>query len=375
VGGSNLSVVFNAGLISDEFYAGHPVSGASDPDFRIWTEPSGIGPYVPLQKARVAALGAIDALKAFAPTPRSKTGQMFAVVGYAELFLGEAMCSGIPLGYLSAAGPVLGTPLSTSDLLVQAVAQFDSAITYASDSARILNLARVGRGRALLDNGKFADAAAAVAAVPTNYAFNAEFTPNVATQQNAIFNYSVGSSAGLMSVSDREGTNGLDYRSANDPRVATVFARKGNDGVSDIYVLKSVTSAGTPILVASGIEARLIEAEAKLQAGDASGSLASLNSLRASVSLSATLAPLALQPDTKSRVDQLFRERAFWLFASGHRQGDLRRLVRQYGRPPESVFPTGQARTSVFYGPMVVFVPDGTQINNPAYKACANVSS
>ena len=31
-------------------------------------------------------------------------------------------------------------------------------------------------------------------------------------------------------------------------------------------------------------------------------------------------------------MDLLFSERAFWMFATGHRLGDMRRLIRQYGR-------------------------------------------
>ena len=57
--------------------------------------------------------------------------------------------------------------------------------------------------------------------------------------------------------------------------------------------------------------------------------------------------------------DRLFRERAFWLFGTSHRLGDLRRLVRQYGRPASSVFPSGNylsnGRTGTY----------GTDVNLP----------
>jgi hypothetical protein len=117
------------------------------------------------------------------------------------------------------------------------------------------------------------------------------------------------------------------------------------------------------------VEARLIEAEAALRGGDAPGALAILNALRLTIS---GLAPLPLAPTDAERVDQLFRERAFWLFATGHRHGDLRRLVRQYGRSAESVFPMGPYKAGQTYGPETTFAPDASQVGNPAYTGCTS---
>ena len=371
--GSGLtSMVVATGLISDELYAGVAPSTASTPDFRTWSEPNAIGPYVGLQKSRVAALSAIDALKQYLPSPRSKTGQMYAIVGYSETMLAESVCSGIPLGSLTAGGTEFGTPLSTSDILTLAVQHFDSAILYAADSARILNLARVGKGRALLDNAKYSEAAAAVASVPTNFVYNAEFSATVPGQGNQLFNAMTGIK--LVGVSEREGLNGLDFRSANDPRVVWAALGKAADNLTDLFVLPRMASLATPIVLANGIEARLIEAEAQLKAGDASAALTTLNQLRATA-ITPGLPALTLQPDATTQLNPLFRERAFWLFATGHRQGDLRRLIRQYGRAPESVFPTGAPRAGAVYGTQVTFVPDVTATNNPAYKGCASLGA
>jgi len=69
------------------------------------------------------------------------------------------------------------------------------------------------------------------------------------------------------------------------------------------------------------------------------------------------------------------RERAFWLFATAHRLGDLRRLVRDYGLPANSVYPTG---TYIFasapqgtYGPDLVFPVPLEEGNNPNFNASA----
>ena len=39
--------------------------------------------------------------------------------------------------------------------------------------------------------------------------------------------------------------------------------------------------------------------------------------------------------------DVFFREKALWQFQRGWRMNDLRRLVRQYGRTQDKVFPSG----------------------------------
>jgi starch-binding outer membrane protein, SusD/RagB family len=77
------------------------------------------------------------------------------------------------------------------------------------------------------------------------------------------------------------------------------------------------------------------------------------------------LAPLPLEATPAAQVNQLFRERAFWLFGRGTRTGDLRRLIRQYGRTEDSVFPTGDWHKGGPYGDDVnVPVPQAEQ-NNP----------
>jgi hypothetical protein len=139
--------------------------------------------------------------------------------------------------------------------------------------------------------------------------------------------------------------------------------------VTDAYAFTKFTSVASPVVLASGIEARLIEAEALLKQNNPSGALSKLNELRTTTP---GLAPLGLPSTPAAQVDLLFRERAFWMFATGHRQGDLRRLVRQYGRDKESVFPTGLYRNGLAYGSAVAFAPAPQEQNNPNSKGCLN---
>jgi hypothetical protein len=178
-------------------------------------------------------------------------------------------------------------------------------------------------------------------------------------------------------VGEREGTNGLPFRSANDPRVPTVFTRRATDNVTDLFRFSPYSSTGSPIALATGVEARLIEAEAALQANrnDAAttgtGWLGILNNLRATA-ITPALAPLADPGSFDARVNLLFRERAFWTFLTGRRLGDMRRLVRQYGRSAESVFPTGTYKDGLPYGNHVNFPIGTTDGQNPFFRGCTS---
>ena len=134
--------------------------------------------------------------------------------------------------------------------------------------------------------------------------------------------------------------------------------------------------------VATGIEARLIEAEAQLKAGDAAW-ITTLNTLRSTpqkygqVSTTATSLTPLVDPSpgqfgTAAQVDMLFRERAFWMYMTAHRLGDMRRLIRQYGRTQDKVFPTGSYFKGGTYGADVTLVPSQTETNNPNWQACTD---
>ncbi|HYC31186.1 MAG TPA: RagB/SusD family nutrient uptake outer membrane protein, partial [Gemmatimonadales bacterium] len=225
--------------------------------------------------------------------------------------------------------------------------------------------AAVGLGRALLDQGDFAGAAAAVAAVPTDFQYVTEHAESPLRLQNAIWSYSEG---WLWSVSDEEGGSGLPYRSAEDPRVPFRDEEDvGLDGQTDQFTLTKYPDASASVVVADGIEARLIEAEAELQAGNFGEMTDILNDLRDLQELDALDDP----GNEEEAVDLLFSERAFWLFATGHRLGDMRRLVRQYNRTADEVFPSGAYIKGGTFGPDVNLpIPDEEVINNPNSAGC-----
>jgi hypothetical protein len=279
--------------------------------------------------------------------------------------LGEAYCSGVPF---STTEPTIqyGQPLTTAQIFQRALTRLDTAVLSANGSSMVLNFAAVLRGRALLDLGQYAAATAAVAAVPTSFRYVVSHGTATARQNN--FMYTDIFTADRLSVSDTEGKNGLNFGSANDPRVPVQAAGLSRfDNVTPMVRFLTYNSLSSPVVHATGVEARLVEAEGILQTGDAVGWLAKLNGARLTVSLP----PLADPGSAASRVDLTFRERAFWLFLTGHRLGDLRRMVRQYGRDPEAVFPTGAYhKDNLMRGTDVNIIIPISERNNPNFKGC-----
>src|SRR5690606_38824041 len=138
------------------------------------------------------------------------------------------------------------------------------------------------------DLGRFEEAAQAAAAVPTEFVYNAEYGSSPGKTNRLRFTFS--RTGNNLSVSDREGVNGLDFVSAGDPRVPVTLLGIAHDDATRIYAAAKHQDVSAPIVVASGIEARLIEAEAALKRGDPS-SLTILNELRAT-QITPAMAPL-----------------------------------------------------------------------------------
>ncbi len=314
-----------------------------------------------LLRARLTLLSAVPELERHEPASgQSKTGEAFALVGYAELLVAEDYCAGAVLDALvPVKGVQYGVPLTMDSLLGAAAADFDSAAAHAGGDATIAALAAVGSARALLDRGQFAAAAAAVRNVPTNFLYNTEL--ELGSGAPGTFNL-YGEQArytgcGYVNVGDRKGGNGLDYVSAQDPRlVLSTAVAKTCDGLyggsadSVWYEPVKFGNPSTYVPLATGVEARLIEAEAALHANAVSTWAADLSALRGDtanthVMFDTSQVPIKADSTTGAsaiaQVDFLFRERAFWLFGTGTRLGDMRRLIRQYGRDQSVVFPVG----------------------------------
>lgn len=346
-----------------------------------------------MHQARNSAEKAAAQFAQFAPTDPGH-GEMLTLAGLTYVFFAETWCAGVPISHLNSDGSIVyGQPLTTTQILDTAITRFNAALAATSDPD-MTAFATVAKARAVLDTGGFAAAGALAAAVPTSFSYIEEHSENTDRQNNGVFNGNFPDQR--YAVADSEGVNGFPFRSVADPRT-TWFdpGFTGFDNATELWTQQRYGSRKTSITVATGVEARLIQAEAALRAGDtlAGGQfLAQLNDPRANAANRAyfdpspfvpadpTTQPIPVMPaltvtdivNAGGTVNLLFNERARWLWLTAHRLGDMRRLIRQYGRAANTVFPTGPYFKVNFanYGVDVNFPIPITEKQNPNFTAC-----
>jgi starch-binding outer membrane protein, SusD/RagB family len=330
-----------SGMLTDEWFHSGTFSTRVDYDMRAHDLNNGTlaGVYRVLNDARTAAARAIVAVQntsANAATD-ARIPALQNRIGY--VFLAGAMnyCAGVTFSDVQNGQVIYGQPLTTTQMLDAAIAEFDKALAGPAGTANVNhNTARLLKARALVMKGtaNLPAAAALVASVPTNFRALSEHSIANGTNENGVFVFNHNSRR--WSMAHRDGINGLPFRGAGngtdpaqaDPRLRWTFTGLGFDNTSAQYNWLGSGARDAAHPFAKGEEARLIEAEADLQAGNVTGWLNKLNALRTTVT---GLAPLADPGTAAARVDLLFAERGFWLFGTGSRLMDLRRLVRQTG--------------------------------------------
>jgi hypothetical protein len=378
------------GLITDEWKSGDTFSQRNETDQRIiQTNNANVASmYQAMHRTRGAARDALIALAKFIPDTASKQAQMYWVMGYAEMSLAENFCNGIPFGITVDGVPNYTDPLTNQAGFALALAHLDSglALATATDTftVSVKNAIQIARARVMINMGNFAGAATAAGTVATTYQYLQTFS--LTTTDNQV--WSLNTSAKRWVVGDSFDTGGIianaiPFASAKDPRVpvtGTTLASSLKTAFDNQtqFVSQSIYARSDPEPLATGIDARLYEAEAKLQANDIPGMMTILNNLRTtSQKIGAFVVPaMAALPTPGSQsaaVDLYFREKAFWDFSRGTRLSDLRRLVRQYGRTQDVVFPNGQFSykgAGQTYGTDVNFPVTTDENPNPKWTGC-----
>jgi starch-binding outer membrane protein, SusD/RagB family len=392
-GGNNTEALFEfEALFTDEVRSADTFSQRNDADQRVTqSNDQVLTPiYNTAQQARGRARDAINSLLAFDPVAgRAHIGEMYLAMGATETVLSEAFCNGVPYGETVDGKPVYGTPISAVDGAKLAITRFDSALVYLNgtdqSSAIIKNAVLIAKGRAQIDVGDFAGAATTVAPVPTSFQYNWNYS--ITTADNgwwvmgpAVKRYNAGDSVSTAGIIQ----NAIPFAQLNDPRVVTQDTRVPAEDRKSDFIQVNNWNRDDPVPPLSGIDARLIEAEAKLNAGDIVGMTNTLNALRSSpqtigIFSIPAMAPLTAPADKATATKLFFREKALWQYERGWRLGDLRRLVRQYGFTQDKVYPSGafsrNTTPSGTYGTEVAFpVPDAEK-TNPLFTGCIDTNA
>lgn len=315
----------------------------------------------------------------------------YAFEGYAITMLAENLCSGVPLSDIRyGEKAVYGRALPADSLLAVAISKFDSALSLNHDSSRFKTLAKVGKGRALLSLGRYKDAAMVVSDIQPTDNFTLHYTETITPDPNspgqgardAFWTKSAlepGANATLYQgheIVNQEGGNGLlwfvDPRNL-DPRLPVDVSTVDDT----IYVFPTVVrqrkfvDGNISFNLASWIEAKMIESEYLLSASDPNW-IDPINEARQTAGLGDTISPA----NVVQKQNLLFRERAFWFYLHGTRLSDMRRMVRQYGRSVNSIYPVGSYTRSsqvYTYGDATVFIPSQQEFSeNHAYSGCIN---
>jgi hypothetical protein len=355
------------------------------------------GVYSTATQARGFYRDALEALREFLPEQPAKQAEMYFALGFTEMNMSEVFCNGIPFGETVNGEVIYTDPISNQEGFALALTHLDSAIAMASGtdtlSVRVRDAAKVAKGRTLVNMGQFAAAVAAVAGVHDTARYLITFSQT--TQSNAIWTTNVsspsttrqvvGDSASLVNGLEVVIRNALPFGSANDPRVPVtgsfkINTRTGFDGTTPYVGQLIWTARDQPVVVTSGIDARLIEAEARLRAAppDIPGMMTILNGLRTTPRRLGhfavpAMAAMPLPASDTAAVSLFFREKAFWQFARGTRLGDLRRLMRQYGRAEDQVFPEGGFHKTPFaFGNDVNLPVTDNEKTNPKFTGCTD---
>ncbi|HEX6367891.1 MAG TPA: RagB/SusD family nutrient uptake outer membrane protein [Longimicrobium sp.] len=322
-----------------------------------------IGVYTPLSTARFTADGALARLQGWtdAQLPGMSRQRLIATAaayaGYSYLLLGEGFCS---------AAVNQGPELTPQQMFALAEDRFTTAIAAAvaagttAEDLSLLNMARVGRARARLNQSaatpsKLALAGQDAALVPSGFVRQATAAgPGDDRRLNRVF--SENNQGQSVAVGTRY--RGLTVNGVADPRVVVTDAgRTATDGTR-IWVQNKYASLAAGIPIASYDEARLILAEVALRSGAPGDAVGIINALRATQSVGAYSGGTGTAEVTELLIEERRRE----LFLEGHHLYDAIRFNLALQPATGTAFSKGGTYGSTKCLPL----PNVERFNNPS---------
>ena len=304
--------------------------------------------YLPLARTRWLADQVLASLEGWdvaeVPDRADHIAEVAAYAGYSYILFGEAMCT---VAFDS------GPEQTTADAFELAVDRFDQSLAAGGSDAQILNLARVGKARALLNLDRKAEAEAVAALVPADFSFELQYSNVDNATRNKVYE---------LNERDDEVTVGESYRSMSfagtpDPRVAVTDKGVTGSGTTiAIWTADKYSGPDGPVELATWEEAQLIMAEAALEDNRPEDAVDIINALHANVGLTDFSST-----DPAEILAQIIYERAAELFLEGHHLQDLKRLNIPLDPAAGTDLPFGGS-----YGDEICFeLPAIEFLNNP----------
>lgn len=316
------------------------------------------GMYIPLHQARQQADTTVFVLQnrlqdtAYASVIRDVSegialGKLYG--GYSRIWLAEIYCWSILTGVFPETSPLLPDTRMLQALTFLREAE---SLAGAEGLQGVRQAAIVGQARAHLWLRDFGQAAALAARVPRNFTYSAEYSHNSPGQFNELYSFTWGNTEGIdWTVGNGEApARGNERWEFLDQFVRLNLLRISPDGFrstdSNIPVVlqRLYPREESSVLMASGIEAVLIRAEASVRSGQTAAAAQLLNNLRSDYSLRVLLrarvelpaagdqlGPLVLTGDLMSDLKAVADERARELWLTGDRLTTSRRFRVELG--------------------------------------------
>lgn len=331
------------------------------------TVPSDI--YGPLARA-ISTGENVQELLASQPDAASNINVVRATYASATaiLFESELFCQVV----ISSSLTNLGSPLSQAEGAAAAEERFTRVIAQgtAVNTTESLNLAmaaRVGLARALLFQGKDAEAVTVAAEVPAEFELRApkvDDPSNRGALGNTVYSFTLSRQALVVPPY---------YRDLNDNRVTSALdmtasgPAKAQDNFLDFHRQTKYTSWDASIRLASGLEARYIAAEAELKLGNPARALALIAERRA-VSPGAASGEDVDFLEGRTTMSDLLDQKARDFFLEGTKMGDWRRNPQAAPYVPPAGSPYYNTSEGGVFGTQTCMpLPDDEILNNPNF--------
>ena len=243
------------------------------------------------------------------PNRAALTAETAMYAGYAYVLFGESMCT---VAFDE------GPEQMPADAFNLAVERFDQAMA-AGATGDILNAARVGKARALLNLGQKSAAAQVASAVPAGFSFQLQYSNAEAVTRNKLWEFNIDDE----NVTVAEPYRAVEYMGMPDPRIEVMDTETTNSQTGiPIWVSTKYPGPASELEVASWEEAQLIVAEAAVEAGNFDAAASVINALHAAVGLP----DYAGGMNASELMSQIIYERAAEMYLEGHHLQDLKRL-------------------------------------------------